>query len=256
MRATTLANIVKFSVAALVLSVALAVSGAAFAQATRTGGATTGATGGATTGTNSGATTGATGGATTGATGGATTGTNSGATTGANGGTVGRTGPSAPSGPSALGGNDPRFLPGPDATSCDLGPTLPTPPMFGEAGDAVKDLSRATESYIRNCGCATQTCIANALDKYAEALAQVAPRLPPHLQNSAGIVATAAMRLRVARTKKDVARALNDAIAAIHKDIELVKAEDPDNPRLTRGGEFVAETLTVASLALEKGGGL
>jgi hypothetical protein len=60
----------------------------------------------------------------------------------------------------------------------------------------------------------------------------------------------------VARTKAEALRALHDAIAAIHKDIELVKAEDPDNPRATRGGDFVAGTLTVASLALEKGGGL
>ena len=53
----------------------------------------------------------------------------------------------------------------------------------------MKALSRATESYIRNCGCATQACIADALDKYAEALAQVAPRLPPQLQNEASVVA-------------------------------------------------------------------
>ena len=49
----------------------------------------------------------------------------------------------------------------------------------------MKALSRATESYIRNCGCATQACIADALDKYAEALAQVTPRLPPQLQDAA-----------------------------------------------------------------------
>jgi hypothetical protein len=76
------------------------------------------------------------------------------------------------------------------------------------------------------------------------------------LQNAAGIVATAAGRARVARTKAEAVRALHDAIAAIHKDIELVKAEDPDNLRATRGGDFVADTLNVASLALEKGGGL
>ena len=83
----------------------------------------------------------------------------------------------------------------------------------------------------------------------AQALAQVAPRLPPHLQNVAGIVATAAGRARVARTKAEVFRAVHDAIAAIHKDIELVKAEDPDNLRATRGGDFVAETLNVARFA-------
>lgn len=204
MRATTLAKIVKFGMAALILTVALSVSGSAFAQT-------------------------------------------------APGSDGNSRGPSAP-GPSGPVGNNPR--PGAEALSCDLGPTLPTPPRFGEAGDAVKDLSRATESYIHNCGCATQACIANALDQYAEALAQVTPRLPPQLQDEANVVAQAARRVRAARTKKEALRALHDAIAIIHKDIELVKAEDPDHPRLTRGGDFVVETLNVASLALEKGGGL
>ena len=207
MRTTTLASVVKFSMAAIVLAVALAVSGAAYAQRGPGG--------------------------------------------------DGNGGGAAPSGPSAPGSNGPAL--GPNASSadaCDIGPTLPALPTFQEGGDAVKALSRATESYIRNCGCATQDCIANALDKYAEALAQVAPRLPPQLQNEASVVAEAARRVRAARTKAEAQRALHDAIAIIHKDIELVKAEDPDHPRLTRGGDFVAETLNVASLALEKGGGL
>jgi len=140
--------------------------------------------------------------------------------------------------------------------SCDAGLSLPSPPTFGDAGDAVKEMSEATQTYIRSCHCSTQLCIADALDQYAQALALVAPRLPPHLQNAAGIVATAAGRARVARTKAEAVRALHDAIAAIHKDIELVKAEDPDDSSLTRGGDFVADTLNVASLALEKGGGL
>ncbi len=163
---------------------------------------------------------------------------------------------SAPSGPSASGGHGPGVALGADAASCDIGPSLPSLPTFGEAGDDVKALSRATESYIRNCGCATQDCIANALDKYAVALAQVAPRLPPQLQDEANVVAQAARRVRAARTKAEALHALHDAIAIIHKDVELVRAEDPDHPRLTRGGDFVAETLNVASLALEKGGGL
>jgi hypothetical protein len=174
---------------------------------------------------------------------------------GGNGG-EGGAGPSAP-GPAAPGSNGPAV--GADAASsdaCDVGPSLPSLPTFGEAGDDVKTLSRATESYIRNCGCATQACIADALDKYAEALAQVAPRLPPQLQDEANVVAQAARRVRAARTKAEALHALHDAIAIIHKDVELVRAEDPDHPRLTRGGDFVAETLNVASLALEKGGGL
>jgi hypothetical protein len=168
--------------------------------------------------------------------------------------------PSAPApapGPAAPGSNGPAFSPNAASSdACAIGPTLPTLPTFQEGGDAVKALSRATESYIRNCGCATQACIADALDTYAAALAQVAPRLPPQLQDEANVVAQAARRVRAAHTKAEAQRALHDAIAIIHKDIELVKAEDPDHPRLTRGGDFVAETLNVASLALEKGGGL
>jgi len=159
----------------------------------------------------------------------------------------------SPSGPGP-GGHGPEAEANPGA--CGAGLSLPPTPTFGDAADAVKGMSEATQSYIRNCGCATQACMADALEQYAEALAQVAPRLPPHLQNSAGVVATAAARLRIARNKSEAARAINDAIAAIHKDIELVKAEDPDNPRATRGGDFIVDTLNVASLALEKGGGL
>ena len=168
--------------------------------------------------------------------------------------------PSAPSAPSAAPsgptGHARGVVSGPDAPSCEVGLSLPTLPTFSEAGDDVKTLSRATEAYIRNCECATQACVADALDKYAEALAQVTPRLPPQLQDEANVVAQAARRVRAARTKAEALHALHDAIAIIHKDVELVKAEDPDHPRLTRGGDFVAETLNVASLALEKGGGL
>jgi len=162
-------------------------------------------------------------------------------------------GPGASS--SGSGGHGPATytIPG----SCGVaGLLLPPPAMFGDPADAVKDESKVTQAYIRNCSCGTQACIADALEQYAEALAAIAPRLPPHLQNSAGVVATAASRVRVARTKAEAMRAIGDAIAAIHKDIDLVKAEDPDNPRLTRGGVFVADTLNVASLALEKGSGL
>ena len=206
MRATTLAKVAKHWAAALVLAVALAASGGAFAQE--------------------------------------------------NGGPTGHAAPAPAPAPAAPGDHGLAFGPGAASDACTIGPSLPTLPTFGEAGDDVKALSRATESYIRNCGCATQDCIANALDKYAVALAQVAPRLPPQLQDEANVVAQAARRVRAARTKAEALHALHDAIAIIHKDVELVRAEDPDHPRLTRGGDFVAETLNVASLALEKGGGL
>lgn len=161
-------------------------------------------------------------------------------------------------GPSGHASSAPTYGGGaPGAGSCGGGLSLPAAPNFQDVNDTVKDLSRDTQAYIRDCGCVAQACIADALDEYARALAEIAPRLPPRLQNAPEIIATAARRVRIARTKKEALTALNDAMAAIHKDIELVKAEDPNaDPRNTRGGDFVVETLSVASLSLEKGGGL
>ncbi len=51
---------------------------------------------------------------------------------------AGEGGGAGPSGPAAPGSAGPAL--GPNATSsdaCDVGPSLPTPPMFGDAGDAV-----------------------------------------------------------------------------------------------------------------------
>jgi hypothetical protein len=150
------------------------------------------------------------------------------------------------------------FGPGVDASvGCGGGLELAAPSPFGDAGDAVKALSRATQRYIKQCECVSQQCIADALDKYAEALAAVAPRLPPELQDMPNVVARAAHRVRVARTKAEAVKALHEAIAVIHKDISLIRAEDPaTQQRETRSGDFVADTLNVASLSLEKAAGL
>jgi hypothetical protein len=158
----------------------------------------------------------------------------------------------------AGGGPPPRFgRPGTNGVaSCGGALELPPPPAFRDAGDAVKALSRATQRYIKQCECVTQACIADALDQYAEALAKVAPGLPPQLQDLPAVVARAARRVRAARTPAAAVGALHEAIAVIHKDISLIRAEDPDFPRETRGGDFVAETLDVASLALERGGAI
>jgi hypothetical protein len=134
---------------------------------------------------------------------------------------------------------------------------FPPPSAFGDGGDAVKALSRVAQSYITKCRCDSRQCIADALDRYAEALAVVAPRLPKELQETPAIVARAARRVRTARTKAEAERALREAIAVIHKDVSLVRAEDPDSlKRETRGGEFVIDTLNVASVSLEKASGL
>ena len=158
----------------------------------------------------------------------------------------------------AGGGPPPRFgRPGTSGVaSCGGALELPPLPAFGDAGDAVKALSRATQRYIKQCECATQACVADALDQYAEALAEVAPGLAPQLRDMPAVVARAARRVRAARTPAAAVGALHEAMAVIHKDISLIRAEDPDFPRETRGGDFVAETLAVASLALERGGGI
>ena len=71
------------------------------------------------------------------------------------------------------------------------------------------------------------------------------------------VVARAARRVRAARSTAEAITALRQAIAVIHKDVALVRAEDPAaQQRETRSGDFVAETLNVASLSLEKAGGL
>ncbi|MGD0186215.1 MAG: hypothetical protein ABSC25_13325 [Roseiarcus sp.] len=146
----------------------------------------------------------------------------------------------------------------PDAAdACGGGLVLPQPSPFGDAGDAVKALSRATQRYISQCQCVTRTCIADALDQYAEALTAIAPRLPPELRDMPSVVAQAASNVRTARTKAQAVQAIHAAIAIIHKDMSLVRAEDPQQlGRETRGGLFVVDTLNAASLSLEKAGGL
>ena len=165
------------------------------------------------------------------------------------------------SGSGSSGGGPPRFLQrgvGDDSSSsCGGGLELPSPPASGDVGDAVKVLSRATEHYLQQCACASQACVADALDKYAEALAVIAPRLPRQLRDMPNIVARAARRVRASRTPAAAGAALGQAITVIHKEIALIQAEDADTYRReTRGGDFVAETLTVASLSLERGGEL
>lgn len=152
------------------------------------------------------------------------------------------------------GGGAPNFG-GPGG--CDGGLALASPFLFGDADAAVESLSRDTQDYIKACQCASQQCIADALDKYAEALAAVAPRLPRQLQDMPNVVARAAREVRDARTKGQAISALRAAIAVIHKDISLVRAEEPAAlESATRSGGAVAQTLDVASLSLQRAGGL
>ena len=134
---------------------------------------------------------------------------------------------------------------------------LPDPSGYANAGDGVKALSRATTAYIKECSCDTQACIANALDEYAAKLAVIAPRLPPEIRNLPSIVSQAARRVRASRSKAEAAKVLHQAVAQIHKEIELIRADDPEEMRLqTRGGDFVAGTLNFAATKLERAEGL
>jgi hypothetical protein len=165
-----------------------------------------------------------------------------------------------PSGNSRLPGvADPQYAADVRASCASGGPEqLPDPLTYGaDVGGAVKAITRATEHIINRCGCDTKECIANALDNYADALARLSPQLPLELRNLPDVVATAARRVRAAHTSRQAVQALNVAVAAVHKTIALLRADDPATLKAeTREGAFVAETLQVASIKLERASGI
>jgi len=139
------------------------------------------------------------------------------------------------------GGTTPRLSDGPDGSS------------------AVKSTTRSAEKAISVCpdDSNSQRCIADALDAYADALRNLSPSLPPDLQELPDIVSRAASQVRQAKTKAQAIKAVKIAIAAVHKTISLLKADDPVVLKVeTREGAFVAETLEVADNKLEKAIGL
>jgi len=118
-------------------------------------------------------------------------------------------------------------------------------------------LSRRAEDAISVCRDETRRCVADALDRYAEALRDIAPRLPPDLRSLPTIVANAARRVRAARTAADAVQAVRTAIGQVRKTITLLKADDPVILRAeTREGSLVVDTLEAASDKLEKAVGL
>jgi hypothetical protein len=134
---------------------------------------------------------------------------------------------------------------------------LPDARAYATAVAGVAAISAATESYIQRCGCATQACIADALDTYAVALKKVAPRLPPALRSLPKLVAEAAHKARAAPSVRAAAHVVKAVAAAVqtvvHKAIALMRAADPDAvAAATRGGDLVAHTLDAAANALER----
>jgi len=146
---------------------------------------------------------------------------------------------------------------GGDGGECAGGLQLTEIDSYTDPIDGLTKISRETEHYIDACGGNAQIRIADALDRYAQALTEIAPRLPPSLHSLPQIVAAAAHRTRTAPTKHAAAHALRAAVAAIHaavhKTISLIRASDPDSASVaTRGGDLVAKTLSVAASALER----
>ena len=131
---------------------------------------------------------------------------------------------------------------------------------FAGAPDPISALEVASQSAdqaIGLCDASPRSCIANALDDYATALRALAPRLPPEFRDLPIIVERAATKVRTARTKKEAIAAVTTAIAAVHKSIALLKADDPVALKAeTRAGSFVIETLQVADDKLQKAVGL
>jgi hypothetical protein len=130
---------------------------------------------------------------------------------------------------------------------------LPNPDKFVYAENGVRAVSKRTERYFNQCQCETRDCIADALDRYAAELAVLAPRLGPDLRDLPSIVSNAARRVRAARTNTEAVAALRQAVAAVHKDISLIRVSDSDfQASETRGGDFVAQALDVAAVKLER----
>ena len=123
----------------------------------------------------------------------------------------------------------------------------------------VSDLSRGAQMSINSCDLdKTPTqCIADALDKYADELAEIAPQFPPSMRDLPEAVHKAARKVRAAKTKTEAVRAIKEAIVVVHKSIALIKADDPISHQVaTREGALVSATLEVASAKMEKAVGL
>ena len=168
-------------------------------------------------------------------------------------------GPSGPgpSGPGPSSGGHSVTLPGPGADSsgaCGDGLVLAPPSPFGDGGDAVKALSRATETVhqamrMRHSAMHRRRARSDTPKRSPSSRRGCRRNCRTCRTSSHGRRGGCAAR----RTRAEAVKALHEAIAVIHKDISLVRAEDPAmQQRETRSGGFVAETLNVASLSLEK----
>ena len=141
--------------------------------------------------------------------------------------------------------------------ACATGLQLSDPDAFASPLAGLAAISKQTQTYIEQCQCQTQGCVADALDTYADAIAKVTPRLPRAarraLSDLPSVVHAAASRARSAPSVRAAVAVLREAVATVHKSIALMRAADPDAKRVaTRGGDLVAHTLDTAATALER----
>ncbi len=139
---------------------------------------------------------------------------------------------------------------------CEAGLHLTEVRQYADPIEGLAKISRETMLYVDNCN-GSAVVVADALDRYAEALTKIAPRLPQGLKSLPQIVASAAHRARQAPTKPAAARVLRAAVvaihAAVHKAIELMRASNSDAPSVaTRGADLVARTVASAASALAR----
>lgn len=151
--------------------------------------------------------------------------------------------------------------------ACGVKVSLNDPTTYSSLIEGLEDVTQKAQQHIEQCGCASQACVANVLDKYADAIEKVTklPRseirelpheqrsLPSAIRDLPRLVREAAKRVRAAPTVKAAVRAVEAVIVLVHKTIELARAPDPDSKSVaTRGGELVADTLKTAADALAR----
>ena len=128
---------------------------------------------------------------------------------------------------------------------------------FGGVAQNVKAVSKAAKYYLENCHCPTATCIADVLDKYADALDALGPQLPPQVADLPAIVRRSAQNVRAARSLSQARAAVGVAIATIDAKLKLLTVSDPDaRDEGVRSTRYVADTLTVAQVSLTRVSGL
>ena len=146
-------------------------------------------------------------------------------------------------------------------SACGVELQLPDPATFSDPVAAINAISATTKQYIERCRDISQQEVGDALDRYADALEIIIEKLPPKLRQQLrhipAIVHAAAVRARAAPTRVAAVRVLHQAIAQVHREIMLVRADDPDDARIrTAVSTGVSGVLNSAALALTRAEGI